>query len=38
MNANYGRMVQPSPQHVAPRVKWVEWGLGTIGLRMVEEF
>ena len=28
-------MVQPSQQHVAPCVKRIEWGLGTIGLRMV---
>ena len=34
-NAGYGRMVQPSQQHVASCVKGVEWGLGTKGLRMV---
>ena len=28
-NADYGGMVQPSQQHVAPCVKVVEWGLGT---------
>ena len=27
-NADYGRMVQPSQQHVVPCVKEVEWGLG----------
>ena len=31
-------MVQPSQQHVAPSVKVVEWGFGTIGLRMVAAF
>ena len=28
-NADYRRMAQPSQQHVAPRVKVVEWGLST---------
>ena len=31
-------MVQPSQQHVAPRVKGVEWSLGTRGLRIVAAF
>ena len=26
-NGDYGGMVQPSQQHVAPCVKGVEWGL-----------
>ena len=30
-NADYGVMVQPSQQHVAPCVKVVEWGFGTSG-------
>ena len=34
-NADYGGMVQPSQQHVAPCVKVVEWGIGTRGLRML---
>ena len=34
-NVDYGGMVQPSQQHVAPCVKGVEWGLGTRGLRIV---
>ena len=34
-NADYGGMVKPSQQHVAPRVKGVEWGFGTRGLRIV---
>ena len=34
-NADYGGMVAPSQQHVAPCVKEVEWGLGTRGLRIV---
>jgi len=37
-SADYGGMVQPSQQHVAPCVKGVEWGLGTRGLRMVAAF
>ena len=37
-NADYGVMVKPSQQHIAPRVKEVEWGLGTIGLRMLAGF
>ena len=37
-NADYGGMVQPSQQHVAPCVKGVEWGLDTIGLRIVAAF
>ena len=37
-NAEYGVMVQPSQQYVAPCVKGVEWGLGTRGLRMVAAF
>ena len=31
-NADYGGMVQPSQQHVAPCVKVVEWGFGIRGL------
>ena len=31
-------MMQLSQQLVAPCVKWVEWGLGTTGLRMVAGF
>ena len=31
-NADYGGMVQPTQQHVAPYVIEVEWGLGTRGL------
>ena len=34
-NTDYGGMVQPSQQHIAPCVKEVEWGLGTRGLRML---
>ena len=34
-NVDYGGMMQPSQQHVAPRVKGVEWGLGTRYLRIV---
>ena len=30
--------MQPSQQDVAPCVKGVEWGLGTIGLRMLAAF
>ena len=30
--------VQLSQQRVAPCVKWVEYGLGTRGLRIVAEF
>ena len=26
------KFVQPNQQHVAPCVKWLEWGLGTRGL------
>ena len=37
-NVDYGGMVQPSQQHVAPCVKGVEWGLGTRGLRMLAAF
>ena len=37
-NADYGGMVQPSQQHVAPCVKGVEWGFGTRGLRIVAAF
>ena len=37
-NADYGVMVQPSQQHVAPYVKGVEWGLGTRSLRIVAAF
>ena len=33
-NADYGGMVQPNQQHVAPCVKVVEWGFDTRGLRM----
>ena len=39
-NADYGvmAMVQPIQQHVAPCVKGVELGLGTIGLRILAAF
>ena len=37
-NANYGGMMQPSQEHVAPCVKGVEWELGTTGFRMLESF
>jgi len=37
-NADYGGMVQPGQQRVAPCVKVVEWGLGTRGLRKVAAF
>ena len=30
--------MQPSQQHVASYVKWVEWGLGTRGLGIVTPF
>jgi len=30
-NSDYGGMVKPSQQHVAPCVKGVEWGRGYIG-------
>ena len=30
-NADYGTMVQPSQQHVAPCAKGFEWGLATRG-------
>ena len=36
-NADYGGMVQPSQQHIAPCVKGVEWGL-LRGLRMAIYF
>ena len=35
VNADYGGMVQPSEQHVAPCVTDAEWGMVTRGLRMV---
>ena len=34
-NADYGGMVQPSQEHVAPCVKVVEWGFGTRGLGLL---
>ena len=37
-NVDYGGMVQPSQQHVAPYVKGFEWRMGQIGLRMVAAF
>ena len=37
-NADYGGMVQPNQQHVAPCVKVVEWGFGTKGLKMLAGF
>ena len=37
-NADYGGMVQPSQQYVAPGVEVVEWGFGTEGLRMLAAF
>ena len=37
-NADYGGVVQPSQQHVAPCVKVVEWEFGTRGLRMLVAF
>ena len=37
-NADYGRIVQHSQQHVAPCIKWIEWGLGTRSLRIVAAF
>ena len=37
-NADYGGMVQPSQQHVAPYVKVVEWGFGTRGERIFAAF
>ena len=37
-DVDYGEMVQPSQQYVAPYLKGVEWGLGPIGLRMVATF
>ena len=37
-NANYGGMVQPNQQHVAPCVKVVEWGFRTKGLGMFAAF
>ena len=30
-NTDYGGMVEPSQQHIAPCVKVVEWRLGTRG-------
>ena len=30
-NADYGGVVQPSQQHVAPCVRVIEWGFGTRG-------
>ena len=35
MNADYGRMLQPSQQQVAPSIVGLEWVLGTRGLRMM---
>ena len=37
-NSDFGGIVQPSQQHVAPCVKRVECGLGTRGLRMLAAF
>ena len=37
-NADYGIIVQPSQQHVAPCVIGVEWRLGTRSFRMVVAF
>ena len=37
-NAEYGGIVQPSQQHVAPCVQGAEWGFGTRGLGMVAVF
>ena len=37
-NTDYGGMMPPSQQHVAPCVKWVEWRLGTRGLTMLTVF
>ena len=37
-NADYGGLVQPSQQHVAPCVKVVERGFRTRGLRMLATF
>ena len=37
-NADYGGMVQPGQQHVAPCVKVVELAFGTRGLRMLAAF
>ena len=34
VNADYGGLVQPSQQDVAPCVKGVEWGLDTRGLKV----
>ena len=36
-NADYGEMVQPSQQHVAPCVKGVKCGLGTRNLKMASQ-
>ena len=36
-NAEYGGMVKPSQQHVAPCVKMVKWGFGTRGLRIIHQ-
>ena len=38
MYADYGGMVQPRKQHVAPYVKRVEWRLGNRGFRMMAAF
>ena len=37
-DADYGGMVQPNLQHVAPCVKEVVRGLGTRGLRILAAF
>ena len=37
-NLDYGEMVQPSQQYVAPCVKGFEWELNTRGLRIVAAF
>ena len=37
-NADCGGMVQLSQQHIAPRVKGVEWGLGRRSLRIMAAF
>ena len=33
-NADYGGVVKPRQQHVAPCAKVIEWGFGTRGLRL----
>ena len=40
MSSDYGGMVRPSQQHVAPCVKMSEWGFSTRGFRFenVERF